>query len=68
MKTEHHQTLKGLFDQYGFENLLAFLVARASDLEIDSKEEGYFSKEGYYRILKEKIFEAEEWFRNNIGK
>lgn len=51
MKTEHHQTLMGLFEQYGFENIISFLIARASDMQYNAMENGEFEKEKKYKRL-----------------
>lgn len=51
MKTEHHQTLKGLFEQYGFENIISFLIARASEKQYEAMENGEFEKEKKFKRL-----------------
>lgn len=60
MRTDDHSTLKGLFNQYGYENILSFLVARASASEEYHKENGDLNMEVRFRTLKNLISDCSE--------
>ena len=64
MRTDDHNALKGLYNQYGLEDFLSFVIHRVKDSEIEARLDGRLAEEKHWKqvnsILDESFFKIKD--------